>query len=47
MIIGMGIVEPLRKRLGAVELMPRYVEMVKTELIGVEYGSRKILNQIN
>ncbi len=35
MIICMGIVEPVWKRLGVVEIMPREVEMVKTELIGV------------
>jgi len=34
----LGMVEPPWKRLGAVEIVPEWVVMIKTELILVEYG---------
>ena len=34
----LGMVEPHWKRFGAVEIVPEWVEMIKTELIGMEYG---------
>ena len=34
----MGMVEPPWKRFGAVKIVPDKVKMIKTELIGTEYG---------
>ena len=34
----LGMVEPPWKRLGAVEIVPWLVGMIKTELIGMKYG---------
>jgi len=34
----LGIVEPPLKRLGAIEIVPWKVGMIKTEKVGVEYG---------
>ena len=34
----LGMVEPPWKRLGAVEIVPEWVVMIKTEKAGVEYG---------
>lgn len=34
----LGMVEPPWKRFGAVKIVPEWVGMIKTELIGVEYG---------
>ena len=34
----LGMVEPHRKRLGAVEIVPWKVGMIKTEKVGMEYG---------
>ena len=34
----LGMVEPSWKRFGAVKIVPEWVEMIKTEKVGMEYG---------